>query len=269
LSGLVRDERVWEAKWEWLGVDRFRLGEALDELEERSKARAKVQGNTTVKRDSVGQDIGVLGGDDDFGDFASASAAAPTSAVTSSNRLFSLSQGVSLSLHPSVLSTSSKPSFRTKFIRAHSLLKPLLQHLSSAPHLVLTGLFPPPNPPAPTQQARTLHLLALYLSHPVKPVHTHKTLHASLRSAIDRFQANLLTMFEAAEVEGQRDEKTMREVAHASWDVWEGRGNLGTRSVPLPASEWELGKVWAEKKEIFYEQGQWQPLDNFTYVPLA
>ena len=58
----------------------------------------------------------------------------------------------------------------------------------------------------------------------------------------------------------------MKEVAYASWEVWEGRGGLGTRTTPLPPSEWELGKVWAEKKEIFYEQGQWRPSDNITYV---
>ncbi|KAI0657050.1 exocyst complex component Sec10-like protein [Cubamyces menziesii] len=31
-----------------------------------------------------------------------------------------------------------------------------------------------------------------------------------------------------------------------------------------PGTEWELGKVWAEKREIFYEQSKWKPLDNFT-----
>ena len=35
-----------------------------------------------------------------------------------------------------------------------------------------------------------------------------------------------------------------------------------------PGTEWELGKVWAEKREIFYEQSKWKPLDNFTYVLL-
>jgi recyclin-1 len=27
-----------------------------------------------------------------------------------------------------------------------------------------------------------------------------------------------------------------------------------------------MGKVWAEKKEIFYQQGKWKALDNFTWV---
>ena len=45
----------------------------------------------------------------------------------------------------------------------------------------------------------------------------------------------------------------LREAADASWEVWDG-----------PGAEWELGKVWAEKREIFYEQSKWKPLDNFT-----
>jgi recyclin-1 len=44
----------------------------------------------------------------------------------------------------------------------------------------------------------------------------------------------------------------MREAAESSWEVWDGEG------------DWEMGKVWAEKREIFYQQGQWRPLDNFT-----
>jgi recyclin-1 len=44
----------------------------------------------------------------------------------------------------------------------------------------------------------------------------------------------------------------MRQAAHASWEVWPGFG------------DWEMGKVWAEKREILYEQGRWNPLANFT-----
>lgn len=256
LAELVRDERIWEARWKWLGVDTYQLGDVLDDLE-KSKTQTQAQATTSRKVK------GAAAVDDDFGEFTSG--IQPANVISSSSNLFSLSQGVSLSLHPSVLSTSSKPTSRSKFMRAHTLLKPLLSHLSAAPHLVLSSLFPPPNAPALLRQARTLHLLALYLAPSVAPVRPHVTLHASLRSAIDRFQANLLTAFDAADKEGQRDEKTMREVAYASWEVWEGRGGFVTRGVSLPVSEWEMGKVWAEKKEIFYEQGQWRPLDNITY----
>jgi recyclin-1 len=49
------------------------------------------------------------------------------------------------------------------------------------------------------------------------------------------------------------DEKGMSEAAYASWDVWDGSGN----------DEWEIGRMWAEKREIFYEQGKWEALANF------
>ena len=44
----------------------------------------------------------------------------------------------------------------------------------------------------------------------------------------------------------------MREAAEASWEL----SSLG--------DNWEMGKVWAEKREIFYEQGRWDPLLNVT-----
>jgi len=37
----------------------------------------------------------------------------------------------------------------------------------------------------------------------------------------------------------------MREAAEASWEL----SSLG--------DNWEMGKVWVEKCEIFYEQGRW------------
>ena len=52
----------------------------------------------------------------------------------------------------------------------------------------------------------------------------------------------------------------MRDIASASWDVWEGHLSDSKSKV----SEWEMGRVWAEKREIFYEEGDWKPLDNFS-----
>ena len=73
----------------------------------------------------------------------------------------------------------------------------------------------------------------------------------------------LLSTFDAAD--GRHDEVGMRSAATASWEVWEGR--LGVSSVARKReADWELGRVWAEKREVFYEQGSWRPLDNFTYV---
>ena len=45
----------------------------------------------------------------------------------------------------------------------------------------------------------------------------------------------------------------MKGVAASSWELWD-----------KSSADWEMGKVWAEKKEIFYQQGKWKALDNFT-----
>ena len=97
----------------------------------------------------------------------------------------------------------------------------------------------------------TLRLLSLFLSPAVKPLWNWETLGAALRAAVDRFEDGLLTAFDVAD--GKGDEAGMREAAEASWEVWDGTGRA-----------WALGKVWAEKREIFYEQSKWKPLDNFT-----
>jgi recyclin-1 len=109
---------------------------------------------------------------------------------------------------------------------------------------------------------------------------------------MDRFDANMLAAFDRADSRG--DEEGMREAAWASWIVWEGaeRGEDSSHVSTLTSStsivagslygglgaartewgglglgdtgpEWELGKVWAEKREIFYESGRWDALENF------
>lgn len=236
---LARDERVWEEKWKQLGVEEHGLDGILDVLEARQKERIVPPSNAV---DIV---------DDEFGDFASGSA--------TQQDLVGTFKGISLSSHPAVISGSSKPSFRQKFIRVHSVLKPLLPSLSSPPHLILSALFQAPSPSL-LQQSQILHALALYLSPLVRPVRQYHTFYSSLRSAIDRFQANLLSAFDVAD--GKHNEEAMREAAAASWEVWDGHFS----QTELPVTDWELGRVWGEKREIFYEQGDWKPLDNFTYV---
>jgi recyclin-1 len=49
----------------------------------------------------------------------------------------------------------------------------------------------------------------------------------------------------------------MKEAAEASWTVY-------SPNITESSSDWEMGKVWAEKREIFYEQSKWDPMDNFT-----
>ena len=246
----VREERVWEEKWKMLGADRegLQLEETLKDLEERAKGNIPPASSSGSKTSAL---TTATSTDDDFGDFTSGSD------LSSQQNLFDIVQpfqGISLSSHPAVLSDSA--SYRQKFIRVHVTLKRLMPSLASPPHLILTSLFPPPSPPL-TTQSRTLHLLALFLSPQVRPIRNHETLYASLRSAIDRFQATLLTAFDAAD--GRNDIESMRDIARASWDVWDG--HLSSSNIPV--SEWEMGRVWAEKREIFYEEGNYKPLDNF------
>ncbi|KAH8112433.1 exocyst complex component Sec10-like protein [Phellopilus nigrolimitatus] len=256
LAELARDEHVWKAKWDALGIDAsgLRLDKTLDELEARAKGRTRPDAQPPPPPPTTEALTASSSGDfdDDFGDFASG-----TGIGSAPQDLFGAFQGDSLSLHPAVLTGSSQRTYRRKFIHVHTILKALLPNLSSPPHLVLSTLFPAPSPPL-LHQSHTLHLLALYLSPAVRPVRNHETLYAALRSAVDRFQAGLLTAFDVAD--GKKDEAGMREAALASWEVWEG--HLSERAMPV--ADWELGRVWADKREVFYEQGRWKPLENFT-----
>ncbi|PCH37599.1 hypothetical protein WOLCODRAFT_84415 [Wolfiporia cocos MD-104 SS10] len=240
LSRLTRDERVWEARWAAFGIDAHGLDGALDALEDRIKAKkglAQGQAPPIIAVDIV---------DDDFGEF--------TAGDSRADELGDFVGAFSDTTIHSPVPTSSfqpqtKPTYLSLYIRVHTLLKPLIPALSAPPHAVLTVLFPAPAPPL-RQQAHTLRLLALFLSPRVKPLRAWRGLSAALRAAIDRFEDGLLTAFDVAD--GRADEAAMREVAEASWEVWD-------RS----EGEWELGTVWAEKREIFYEQSKWKPLDNF------
>lgn len=244
LGNLAKDERVWEARWKAFGVDRGQLGDVLDTLEEKVKVQNGLDKNhapPTLATESL---------DDDFGDFTSTSNVQPGEMGDFAGA-FSLSTPRTAAGFPGPISSSAKTS-RALYIRAHSLLKPLVPALSSPPHAVLSILFPSPAPSL-RQQAHTLRLLSRFLSSRVKPLRTWETLSAALRAAIDRFEDSLLTAFDVAD--GKGDERGMAEAAEASWEVWDGSGG-----------EWELGRVWAEKREIFYGQSKWKPLDNFTYV---
>jgi len=53
---------------------------------------------------------------------------------------------------------------------------------------------------------------------------------------MDRFDSNAFDI-----ADGKGDEEGMREVS-SSWELWD-----------KSSAEWEMGKVWAEKK-IFYQQ---------------
>ncbi|KAF7365418.1 hypothetical protein MVEN_00414500 [Mycena venus] len=239
-AGLSRSEKIWEARWKALGIETHKLGSVLDDLEARSRGQA------AASRAAAPPTIPV---DDEFGDFASVDVLAPP-IEEMGDFVGAFSPLTPITARIPIASTSSKPTYKTMYMRAHALLKPLTSALTSPPHIILTELSSILSTPSLRQESLTLHVLSLFLSPWVRPLRKWETMYASLRSAMDRFDANALTGFDAADSRG--DEEGMREAAESSWEVWDGEG------------DWEMGKVWAEKREIFYQQGQWRPLDNFT-----
>lgn len=234
---LAKQDSVWLQRWKALGVEEHDLGSVLEDLE------AKSRGQAAAIRAAAPPTMAL---EDDFGDFATGTTMnLPQSEMGDFVGSF---DAVSLAAKPSSLLPPSS-SYRSKYIRAHKLLKPLTIILTSPPHVILTKLSSWVGQTL-RHEARTMRLLSMYLSSAVQPVRQWETLAASLRAASDRFDANLLAAFDTAD--GTSDEPGMREAASSSWEIWDGR------------DDWEMGKVWAEKREIFYVLDQWNALDNFT-----
>ncbi|KAJ4002004.1 exocyst complex component Sec10-like protein [Lentinula boryana] len=236
-AALAESERIWETRWKSLKMDNKRLVSVLDDLEEHLRGRA------AESRAAAPPTITV---DDEFGDFASVDVP-PDEMGDFVGAFQNPTTPVTASLWTNNLKSTS--TFRAQYIRAHNLLKPLTKTLSSTPHIILNDLAA-----AVTRslrlEASTLRLLFLFLSQTIQPVRKWREYKAALRSAMDRFDANLLAAFDNAD--GKGDEDSMREAAESSWLVWDGA-----------SSDWEMGKVWAEKRGIFYDQ-PWDPLANFT-----
>ncbi|TFK34682.1 f-box protein pof6 [Crucibulum laeve] len=237
-AALAQDETVWEKRWKALGVDKHVLAPVLDDLEHRSQDRA------AASRAAAPPTISV---DDEFGDFGDADVLSPP--PEEMGDFVGAFAGVSMSPRTPAFGAHQKETYRAKFVRAHNLLRPLTKALGSPPHLVLSQLAEAVRGTL-GKEAKTLRLMSLYLSAKVQPVRKWEVLYLALRSAMDRFDANVLAAFDIADSKG--DESGMKEAAESSWEVWDGSG------------DWEMGKVWAEKREIFYESGKWDPLDNFT-----
>jgi recyclin-1 len=210
-ASLARDDSVWENRWCALHVEEYNLGSVLNCLEQKAQEIA-----------------------------AAALANAPPMLLVDDHFV-------------NLAKTAPIPrnSFRSKYIRAHSLLKQFTDSFSYPPHLFLSALSRSVSPSL-TIQAKTLHILSLFLSPRVMPLRHWEQMYLSLRAAMDSFDATLLAAFDLAD--GKGDEDSMREAAESSWEVWDGSG------------DWEMGKVWAEKREVFYEQGRWNPMDNLTCV---
>ncbi|KAH7884202.1 exocyst complex component Sec10-domain-containing protein [Phlebopus sp. FC_14] len=254
-SRIARDERVWERRWVDLGVERFQLGSILDDLESKAKSKSNllthiphIQGPATIA-------VSSLDDDDEFGDFATGTGTAVP--PTFPRELVDLTSLVPLNGADAYEPGRPTPTYRSKYIRAHSLLLPLVPTPNASPHTILASS----TSSSLSTQSRTLHLLARFLSSAIKPIFTWDLRLASIKASLDRFDAGLLTAFDAADTEGQEDR--MKEVAEASWEVWICLNGIAGRGGGI-RGEWELGRVWAEKREVFYEQGKWDPLANFT-----
>ena len=256
-AGVCRDDSIWERHWRTLGSP----DAVLDRLQEQGKIPT---GPATISVEE--QDV--IDDDDDFGAFATVS----TRAAPGYRDAFE----VLAPPHAAVASSSvtqASTIHREKYKRAHLLLKPLLPALHSPAHIVLPTLFPSSDTSSKNSmlhQAQVLYLLSLFLSPAIQPVLAWHSLLSSLRGTIDRFDANLLSAFDAADRRG--DEAGMKDAAWASWEVFEGKDQalappiIDVLTGRSRMREWEMSRSWAEKKEIFYEGDRWDPIKNFKYV---
>ena len=242
-SALAHNDSVWQKRWSSLGVDKHGLSSTLNDLESQQKGQA------AASRAAAPPTIPV---DDDFGDFASVDILQPRPDELG-DFVGAFGEFATSSNTPLIAFAPARDTFRSKYIRAHSLIKPLLRYFSSPPHLILSQLASAVSPSL-RSQAKLLRLISLFLTPAIQPVLRYDALALSLRSAMDRFDATLLSAFDVAD--GKGDEAVMKEAAESSWELWDGVG------------DWEMGKVWAEKREIFYQHG-WKPLDNITCVDIG
>ena len=256
IARLAASEPLWEHHYTLLGIERYEFGPVLDELESRARREAPEQPPTLT----------VDVADDDFGDFTSGTNTFGIGGFpTQSGLSASLSEVGNFVGSETVMQGSNVPgttSFRALYMRAHRLLRKLAPALLEPPHQIIASLFPPTTTSAPPlsllHRSKTLHLLHLYLFH-LEPLRSAPSLLSALRAASDRFDAALLSAFDVSD--SRADEAGMREAAEASWEIWDPHESVGGG-----VAEWEMGRVWAEKREIFYVTSAHKPLDNFTYV---
>ncbi|KAG9099335.1 F-box protein: endocytic membrane traffic, recycling ReCYcling 1 [Ceratobasidium sp. UAMH 11750] len=251
-SRLVRDDRVWKQKYAALGVDVYDLDPAIDVLDDVTEHHNTAQANAAAA---------VPAEEDDFGDFASAplsppmpTAAQPRLMVSEFGDFVVAGGAKSSEAIPAPPATSSY----AQYLRVHRALTPLLPALLASPHLVLPTLFPESAAPLSRLiQSKILHLLARFLSPAIQPTLNWPNARRALFATLDRFDGALLGAFDAAD--GQGDEAGMRDCAAASWEAWVALGEEGR-----VGNEWEMGRTWAEKREVFYEHGKWDATANIT-----
>ena len=225
-------DSVWEKRWKALSIGNDPvLNNILDHL--LRKTNEKPAGTALPA--------------DDFGDFTTAELYSPSSPDV----MHDFSRAFQNMMPPTSSSYShTNESYKNKYIRVHNLLKNLTRILLSPPQLILSQLAEQVGLSL-YHEAKLLRLLSHFLSPDVQPLRRWESLYLATRSAMDRFDSNLLSAFDVADRKG--DEEGMKEAAASSWELWD-----------KSSADWEMGKVWAEKKEIFYQQGKWKALDNFT-----
>ncbi|KAG8842682.1 F-box protein: endocytic membrane traffic, recycling ReCYcling 1, partial [Serendipita sp. 411] len=282
-------------------VDLTSVGRTTGDPQFSNGIRASLSGAQPTIEDDFGDFATADLASDEFDDFIGATPIAASMNDTISRLSTSFSppslppQGIQHGFTPFILVSAT----RGQYAKAHALLKPLLRyiHPSTPPHTLLPTLLPtPPPPPQPVPnfrplsppslqvQAQLLSLLTRFLSPTFQPTRDWEIRSHALKSCIDVFEATVLKLFEDGD--SRHDEKAMREAAWAAWevhtawvvpsrkdilgsglDVGSGLAMSRLRSTTLGKQrlrEWEVGKVWIERKEEFYVQGKWDPLANFT-----
>jgi recyclin-1 len=180
---------------------------------------------------------------------------------------------------PSSSSAVRKPKrpYRKLYQAYHTSLMPTLQPLMTipapSPSQTLSLLFPASlssTPAAAVLQSAVLVSLLTFLTPQVQPLDRWKVIRQSVLAAADRFDAACLIGFEGADEKG--DEAAMKLWASAGWNVWvlatSGSGSTGLQRRRV--EEWEVGRVWIERRELFYEGGSmWDPLKNILCVNIS
>lgn len=298
---MLHDERVWKRRAGFLKLGNSYVDGIIDaiateegipkgSLSTSSSTQSSKSGDTVAKVPNSPPVLEVSE-DDEFGDFASA----PLATTLQTNNL--LGGGSSFGFTPPSSTNTLGPHssipngqaidpkfvLRNQYIHAHrSLVRLSRRLLNTAPHLLLSSLFPSSSssgsPPSILDQAHTLALLMRFLSPVLQPTLNWRELRQTLLSAVDRFQASALAAFESAsssiaDAGTKIEEARMRDAAWASWEVWEEEhlAKMASTNISklkggadLPRGEWEIGRVWMDKLEIFYEGSRWDPSLNFT-----
>ncbi|WRT70136.1 uncharacterized protein IL334_007130 [Kwoniella shivajii] len=300
VARLVKDERGWEVRCKWLGLE----PDSASPLKEHSrplqtpkkssfsipsKARASISaeddfGDFSAHGNDVFEDV-------DFGDFEGARPNADSLGSKKEQNLLDFDD-LPLPSRPTggggqktgffaLTPTPTKPKVSSRnnglysvyantqpgpFYKAyknhHLTMIPYCQHLRSSPSpgSTLSLLFPPSSttslPPSLSDQSNLLLSLLLFLSPRLQPLKDWGFLRQALLAAADRFDSTCLVAFEVSD--GKKDEMGMRIAAESSWKVWEAGG--GSRD------QWECGRVWVEKREVFYDTARWDSSENIIKV---